>query len=286
MNTLKTTLLLMTLSLLLIAVGGWFGGASGMTVALVLAGACNAVTYWFSDKIVLKMYRAREVARTDEPGLLEIVNYLAMKAQLPMPRVYLIDEAQPNAFATGRNPEHGAVAVTSGILQLLTREELQGVIAHELAHIKNRDILIGTVAATVAAAISYVAQIAQWGMLFGGRNNDGEESGNPLAALAMMIIAPIAALLIQLAISRSREYGADAAAARITDNPLYLASALNKLQIAGRQVPLQASPATAHMFIVNPLSGGGITKLFSTHPPIEERIARLQRLTHEQLMQL
>lgn len=276
----------MTLSLLLIAVGGWFGGASGMTVALVLAGACNAVTYWFSDKIVLKMYRAREVARTDEPGLLEIVNYLAMKAQLPMPRVYLIDEAQPNAFATGRNPEHGAVAVTSGILQLLTREELQGVIAHELAHIKNRDILIGTVAATVAAAISYVAQIAQWGMLFGGRNNDGEESGNPLAALAMMIIAPIAALLIQLAISRSREYGADAAAARITDNPLYLASALNKLQIAGRQVPLQASPATAHMFIVNPLSGGGITKLFSTHPPIEERIARLQRLTHEQLMQL
>jgi heat shock protein HtpX len=276
----------MTLSLLLIAVGGWIGGTSGMTVALVLAGACNAVTYWFSDKIILKMYRAREVTRADEPGLLDIVANLAMKAQLPMPRVYLIDEAQPNAFATGRNPEHGAVAVTSGILQLLTREELQGVIAHELAHIKNRDILIGTVAATVAAAISYMAQIAQWGMLFGGRNNDGEESGNPLAALAMMIIAPIAALLIQLAISRSREYGADAAAARITDNPLYLASALNKLQVAGKQVALQASPATAHMFIVNPLAGGGITKLFSTHPPIEERIARLQRLTHEQLMQL
>ncbi len=286
MNTLKTTLLLMTLSLLLIAVGGWFGGTSGMTAALVLAGACNGVTYWFSDKIVLKMYRAREVTRADEPGLLDTVTNLSMKAQLPMPRVYLIDEAQPNAFATGRNPEHGAVAVTSGLLQLLTREELQGVIAHELAHIKNRDILIGTVAATVAAAISYVAQIAQWGMLFGGRKNDGEESGNPLAALAMMIIAPIAALLVQLAISRSREYGADAAAARITDNPQYLAGALNKLQDAGRHIPLQANPATAHMFIINPLSGGGITKLFSTHPPIEERIARLQRLTHEQLMQL
>ena len=180
----------------------------------------------------------------------------------------------------------GLLPSQAASLQLLTREELQGVIAHELAHIKNRDILIGTVAATVAAAISYVAQIAQWGMLFGGRNNDGEESGNPLAALAMMIIAPIAALLVQLAISRSREYGADADAARITDNPQYLAGALNKLQVAGRHIPLQANPATAHMFIVNPLSGGGITKLFSTHPPIEERIARLQRLTHEQLMQL
>lgn len=274
------------LSLLFIAVGGWFGGTSGMTVALVLAGACNAVTYWFSDKIVLKMYRAREVTKADEPELLDTVSILAIKAQLPMPRVYLIDEPQPNAFATGRNPEHGAIAVTSGILQLLTREELQGVIAHELAHIKNRDILIGTVAATVAAAISYVAQIAQWGMLFGGRNNNGEESGNPLAALAMMIIAPIAALLVQLAISRSREYGADAGAARITDTPLSLANALNKLHIAGRQLPMQALPATAHMFIVNPLSKGGIAKLFSTHPPIEERIARLQRLTHAQLMQL
>lgn len=278
MNTFKTTILMAVLSIMLIAVGGSLAGETGMTFALVMAFGMNFITYWFSDKIVLKMYGAKEVSEADAPDLYGSIRRLSVSAGLPMPKVYMIDEAQPNAFATGRNPEHGAVAVTTGIMNLLSREELEGVIAHELAHIKNRDILVGTIAATIAAAISYVAQMAQWAMIFGGRSNDEEEGGSPIVAIVMMIVGPIAAMLIQLAISRSREYGADEAGARIAGNPRYLAGALKKLDTSSRRIPLQANPATAHMFIVNPLSGGGIAKLFSTHPPMEERIARLEAM--------
>ena len=275
MNMLKTAALMTGLTLVLLWLGNVFGGRSGMTIALVFALAINAFSYWFSDKIVLKMYRAKEVTRAEAPELHELVRRLARKADLPMPRVYIINQPQPNAFATGRNPEHAAVAVTTGILRLLEVEELEGVIAHELAHVKHRDILIGTVAATIAGAISYLAQMAQWAMIFGGRDDD---DGNPIAALAMMIIAPIAAFLIQMAISRSREYGADAGGARIAGNPRNLSNALRKLQAASQQIPMEAAPATAHMFIVNPLRGGNLAKLFSTHPPMEERIARLEQM--------
>jgi len=278
MNTLKTMVLMVSLSLILVAIGSVLGGKSGMTFALIMACGMNFFAYWFSDKIVLKMYRAREVNEAEATDLFAIVRKLAVGAGLPLPRVYIIDEAQPNAFATGRNPEHGAVAVTTGIMRILTREELEGVIAHELAHIKHRDILVGTVAATIAAAISYVAQMAQWAMIFGGRSSDDEEGGSPVAAIVMMIVGPIAALLVQMAISRSREYGADQYGAKISGNPLYLAGALRKLHAASQQIPLAATPATAHMFIVNPLSGKGIVKLFSTHPPVEERIARLEKM--------
>jgi heat shock protein HtpX len=195
-----------------------------------------------------------------------------------MPKVYIINEDQPNAFATGRNPEHAAVAVTNGIMRILSREELEGVIAHELSHVKHRDILVSTVAAAIAGAISYLAQMAQWAMIFGGGRDD-DERGNPFAAIVMMIVGPIAAMLIQMAISRSREYGADESGARLSGNPLYLANALKKLQMASQRIPMEANPATSHMFIVNPLSGGGIVKLFSTHPPIEERIARLESMS-------
>jgi heat shock protein HtpX len=270
--------LMVTLSLMLVAVGALLGGKSGMTFALIMAFGMNFISYWFSDKIVLKMYGAREVNESAAPELHGSVRRLATAAGLPMPRVYIIEENQPNAFATGRNPEHGAVAVTTGIMSMLSREELEGVIAHELAHIKNRDILVGTVAATIAAAISYVAQMAQWAMLFGGRSSDDEEGGSPLVAIVMMIVGPIAALLIQMAISRSREYGADEGGARIAGNPLHLASALRKLESASRRIPLKANPSTAHMFIVSPLTGGGITKLFSTHPPVAERVARLEKM--------
>jgi len=276
MNTLKTMSLMVGLTLLLIWAGAAFGGKSGMTIALMFALAMNAFSYWFSDKIVLKMYGAREVTEAEAPELYSMVRRLAQKAGIPMPRVYIINEHQPNAFATGRSPNHAAVAVTTGIMQMLSREELEGVIGHELAHIKHRDILISTIAATIAGAISYLAQMAQWAMIFGSR--DDEEGGNPIAALVMMIVGPIAAMLIQMAISRSREYAADAGGAKIAGNPRYLASALKKLHIASQRIPLHAQPATAHMFIVNPLSGEGIVKLFSTHPPMEERIARLENM--------
>lgn len=252
-----------------------------MTLALIMAFGMNFISYWFSDKIVLKMYGAKEVSAADAPELHGMVGRLADRAGLPMPRLYIIDEAQPNAFATGRNPQHGAVAVTAGIMRILSREELEGVIAHELAHIRNRDILVGTVAASIAGAISYLAQMAQWAMIFGGRRDD-EEGSNPFAALVMMIVGPVAAMMVQMAISRSREYGADATGARITGNPRYLAGALKKLQMASQTIPMQATPATSHMFIVNPLSGGGLLKLFSTHPPMEERIARLEAMGLEQ----
>lgn len=275
MNTLKTMILMVTLTLMLVGVGAILGGRTGMTIALVMAFGMNFVTYWFSDKIVLKMYGAKHVSETDAPELYGLVRRLALKANLPMPKVYIIDADQPNAFATGRNPKHGAVAVTTGIMRILSKEELEGVIGHELAHIKHRDILVSTIAAAIAGAVSYLAQMAQWSMLFGGHRDD-EEGSNPIAAIAMMIIGPIAAMIVQMAISRSREYGADAGGAQIAGNPLYLANALKKLHMASQRIPMHTNPATSHMFIVNPLSGGGFLKLFSTHPPIEERIARLE----------
>ncbi len=222
------------------------------------------------------MYRAHEVNEAKAPELYSTVRRLAQRAELPMPRVYIMDQDQPNAFATGRNPNHAAVAVTAGIMRILSQEELEGVIGHELAHIKHRDILISTIAATIAGAISYLAYMAKWALIFGGRDDD--EDGSPLFAIVMMIVAPIAAMLIQMAISRSREYAADSGGTKIAGNPGYLANALKKLHMASQRIPLEAQPATAHMFIVNPLSGGWIAKLFSTHPPMEERIARLQEM--------
>lgn len=274
-------LLMVTLTLMLVFVGGALGGRTGMTFALVMAFGMNFISYWFSDKIVLRMYGAQQVTESESPELFGTVRRLAQRAGLPMPKVYIIQEDQPNAFATGRNPEHGAVAVTTGIMRGLTREELEGVLAHELAHIRNRDILVSTIAAAIAGAISYLAQMAQWAMIFGGgRSNDDDEGGSPIAALVMMIVGPIAAMLVQMAISRSREYGADAGGAEISGNPMYLANALKKLDTASHSIRMDANPATSHMFIVNPLTGGGIIKLFSTHPPMEERIARLEAMGH------
>jgi heat shock protein HtpX len=276
MNTLKTTLLMGILTLLFLWTGYFLGGERGMTIALVLALAMNAFSYWFSDKIVLKMYRATEVSQSESPELYAMVRRLTQKAGIPMPRIYLINQPQPNAFATGRNPDHAAVAVTTGIMRMLSIEELEGVVGHELSHIKNRDILIGTIAATVAGAISYLAHMAQWALIFGG--GDDDEGGNPFVAVLIMIVASIAAVMIQMAISRSREYAADAAGARLAGNPHYLSNALRKLDSATHQIPLAAQPATAHMFIVNPLSIGKMAKLFSTHPPMAERIARLESM--------
>ncbi len=278
MNNLKTVVLMVTLTLMFVFIGALLGGRSGMTVALVIAFAMNFITYWFSDKIVLRMYGARQVTEAEAPDLYGIVRRLASMGQLPMPKVYLMDADQPNAFATGRDPKHGAVAVTTGLMGILTKEELAGVIGHELAHIKHRDILVGTVAATIAGAISYLAQMAQWAALFGGGRQDEERGGSPVAAFAMMIVGPIAAMLVQMAISRSREYGADQGGAKIAGNPLSLSNALKKLHAASQRIPMEANPATSHMFIVNPLSGGGLLRLFSTHPPIEERISRLESM--------
>lgn len=279
MNNIKTLVLLVSLTLILVWAGGALGGKQGMTMALIFALAMNFFAYWFSDKIVLKMYGAREVTEAQAPDLYRIVRSLAHRAELPMPKVYIIDEQQPNAFATGRNPKHAAVAVTTGIIRMLSEDELQGVIGHELAHVKHRDILISTIAATIAGAISYLAQMAQWAMIFGGHRGDDEEGGSPVAALVMMIVGPIAAMIVQMAISRSREYAADDGGAHIAGNPRSLPGALRKLHIASQKIPMDhANPATSHMFIVNPLSGGGILKLFSTHPPIEERIARLESM--------
>lgn len=281
MNGLKTMALMVTLTLMLVGIGALLGGKTGMTFALIMAFGINFITYWFSDKIVLRMYRAREVSENEAPELFSIVRRLAQRAELPMPKVYIVDEDQPNAFATGRNPSHAAVAVTTGIMRILSREELEGVIGHELAHVKHRDILVSTVAAAIAGAISYLAQMAQWSMIFGGHRDDDGEGSNPVAAIVMMIVGPIAAMLVQMAISRSREYGADEGGARIAGNPMYLASALQKLEIAAQRIPMDhGNPATSHMFIVNPFSGGALMKLFSTHPPVEERIARLKAMRH------
>lgn len=278
MNNIKTLFLLVTLTLILVWAGSALGGRQGMTIALIFALGMNFFAYWFSDKIVLRMYGAKEVSEAEAPELYGIVRRLVQKAEMPMPKVYMINEEQPNAFATGRNPRHAAVAVTTGIMRILSPEELQGVIGHELAHVKHRDILISTIAATIAGAISYLAQMAQWAMIFGHRGDD-EEGGNPAAALIMMIVGPIAALIVQMAISRSREYAADEGGARLAGNPRYLSGALRKLYRASQKIPMNANPATSHMFIVNPLSGGVLLKLFSTHPPIEERIARLESMS-------
>jgi heat shock protein HtpX len=276
-SMIKTGILMAALTGVFLVAGQALGGQSGMTFALVMALAMNFFAYWFSDKMALAMSRAREVSENEAPDLHHMVNYLADRAQLPKPRVYIINDHTPNAFATGRNPQHAAVAVTSGLMQLLSRDELEGVLAHELAHIKNRDILISSIAAVMAGAISYLATMAQWAMLFGGFRGDDEEGGggNMLAGLAMMIIAPLAATIIQLAISRSREFQADATGAGICGRPHSLANALAKLEQGNRREPMDVNPATAQMYIVNPLSGGRIAGLFATHPPIRERIERL-----------
>ena len=278
MNTLKTTFLMAILTVLLVTAGGALGGPGGMVTAFFFAVVMNGLSYWFSDKIVLRMYGAKEVGSEDAPKLYRILQDLTLRAHMPMPKVYLIPQETPNAFATGRDEKHAAVAVTEGILDILSESELRGVLAHELSHVKNRDILIGTIAATMAGAISMLAQIAQWGLIFGGRGNDRREGGNPIVALAMIILAPLAAMLVQLAISRGREYGADATGAAISGDPLSLADALKKLQRGVEKIPMEANPATAHMFIVSPLTSGGLMTLFSTHPPLEERIARLEMM--------
>ena len=277
-NWVKTAMLMAAIMALFGVVGGMIGGQSGMLLALVFGGAMNVFSYWFSDKMVLKMYNAQEVDETSAPQFYGMVRELAQRAGLPMPRVYLIDEDQPNAFATGRNPEHAAVAATTGILQLLSARELRGVMAHELAHVAHRDILISTVSATMAGAISALANFA---MFFGGRSEDGRPS-NPLASIAVALLAPLAASLIQMAISRAREYEADRGGAEVSGDPHALADALAKIQMyaEGRipMAPAEAHPETAQMMILNPLSGGGISGLFSTHPPTEERIARLRAM--------
>jgi heat shock protein HtpX len=287
MNTTKTIVLMVGLTVLLVFLGGAFGGRQGMIFAFIFALATNMISYWFSDKIVLRMYGAQEATEAEAPMLWGVTHDLALKMNMPMPKVYLIPSESPNAFATGRNPKHAAVAATQGILRMLTREELEGVMAHELGHVRNRDILIGTIAAAIAGAISMLAYMAQWAMIFGGfggRRDDDEGSGGLIGGILMIILAPIAAALIQMAISRSREYEADATGARICGNPLWLANALRKLQAGSQRVPLNANPATAHMFIVNPLRGGGFGSLFSTHPPLEDRIARLESMVYGQAL--
>ena len=280
MNTAKTAALMTGLTVLLVLAGGAFGGRQWMVFAFIMAIGMNGFSYWFSDKLVLKMYKAKEATESEAPELYSVVRDLTTRANMPMPKVYIIPSEAPNAFATGRNPNHAAVAATEGVLRLLSREELSGVMAHELAHVRNRDILIGTVAATIAGAISMMASMAQWAMIFGGGRRDSNNGGGIIGLIAMMILAPIAAALIQMAISRSREYQADRSAAELCGNPMWLASALKKLEAASKRAPMNASPATAHMFIVNPLRGGGMAKLFSTHPPMVERVSRLEKMAY------
>ena len=283
MNGFRTTILLAALTGLVVWIGHTFGGPNGAVLALVLAGGMNFFSYWFSDKIVLKMYGGQEVSANEDPELHGLVQDLAARAGLPMPKVSVIPEEAPNAFATGRNPEHAAVAVTHGIRRILNKRELAGVLGHELSHVKHRDILISSIAATLAGAISYLAHMAQWAAIFGGGSRDREEGGsNIFGLLFMIIVAPLAAMLIQMAVSRSREYMADEGGAKVTGDPLALASALRKLHMGAQNIPLQVSDATAnstaHMFIVNPLTGKGLASLFSTHPAMEERIARLEAM--------
>lgn len=279
MNRIKTTFLLTCLTLLLVAMGSAIGGRSGMIIAFVIAGGMNFFSYWYSDKIILKMYKAREVSETESPVFYGMVKRLAQQANMPMPKVYIIPSEGPNAFATGRNPQNAAVAATEGIMRLLNEEELEGVMAHELAHVRNRDTLISTIAATIAGAIAMLGNMLQWAAIFGGGNRDDDEGGGMLGSLAMAFIAPMAAMLIQMAVSRSREYLADEAGAKICGKPMALANALRKLQNGAQAVPMQeATPATSHMFIVNPLIGRSMLKLFSTHPPMEKRVARLEAM--------
>lgn len=275
-NAFKTAFLLTALTLLLLFIGRFFGGQNGMVIALVFAAVLNFVSYFFSDKIALTMYRAQPVTREELPRAYQIVERLTQKIGIPMPKMYVIPTDSPNAFATGRNPEHASVAVTQGILNLLNDEEMEGVLAHELGHVRNRDILISSIAATIAGAITYLAEIGRWGMIFGGYERDREgRGGGGFAALFMLILAPIAAMLIQLAVSRSREYQADASGAHYTGNPYALASALAKLDAYSKRLPLQATPSTAHLFIIQPFLGQSLMSLFQTHPPIAKRIERL-----------
>ncbi len=278
-SQLKTALLLGVLTAMILLIGQAMGGRGGLYVAFILALLMNVGSYWFSDRIVLAMYKAREVAPHDAPGLHAMVDELCRNAGLPKPRLYIVPQEAPNAFATGRDPEHAAVAVTEGLLRALSPEELRGVLAHELGHVKNRDILIQTVAAVLASVIMTLSNMIQWAAIFGmGRGSDREGGSNPLAAIALAVIAPFAAMLVQMAISRSREYLADATAARMSGQPLALASALGKLDSYSRQVPLRANPSTENMFIVSPFSGANLGRWFSTHPPIPERIARLRAM--------
>ena len=271
MNTMRTVMLMTLLTLVLVGAGGAIGGQGGALFALIMAGVMNLGSYWFSDKIVIKMYKGQEV----QSGVLfDVTEEICQQNNLIMPKVYVLPQPTPNAFATGRNPQHAVVAATQGIMQVLSRDELKGVMAHEMAHVQNRDILIGSLAATIAGAISYMAHIAQWSMIFGGGN---DEDDNPIAMIALMILGPIAAMLVQMAISRSREYGADATGAKFCGNPHSLANALRKLEMSNKQMPMKrVNEATAHMFIVSPLSGSKLAGLFSTHPPMEERIRRLE----------
>lgn len=283
MNTLKTTILLASLTGLLVVFGNLLGGSQGATIALLIAGIMNFASYWFSDKIVLSMYRAQQVGPTEAPQLYRVVQRICEKNNLPMPKVYIIDNQSPNAFATGRSPTHASVAATTGILRILSEDELEGVMAHELAHVQNRDTLTSTIAATIAGAITWIAQMVQWSAMWGGmRHND--DDNNPLGmagALLMAILAPLAAMLIQMAISRSREFAADETGARFCGRPLSLANALAKLERGASAIPLQnGNPSTAHLFIVNPFKGG-IANLFSTHPPMTERIEKLQQLSRQ-----
>jgi heat shock protein HtpX len=277
-NQIRTTILLAVLTAFLIWIGQLLGGRSGMVIALILAVAMNFFSYWFSDKIVLRMYNAQEVTPNQAPGIYSIVEDLTRSANLPMPRIYIIPEETPNAFATGRNPDHAVVAVTEGLLNLLDLEEVAGVLAHELAHVKNRDILIGSIAATIAGAIMVLTHMARWAAIFGGGSSDEDEGGGAgiVGLIVMSILAPIAAMLIQMAISRSREYLADSTGALFAGNPEGLARALEKLGAFSKRIPMDASPSTAHIFTVSPLSGGGLMSLFSTHPSLEERVARLR----------
>jgi heat shock protein HtpX len=277
MNAVKTVFLMTLMMVLFLFVGYLLGGNTGMTIALVFSLLMNFGSYWFSDKIVLKMYRAKEVNRESAPKFYDMIERLAKQANLPMPRVYLINDSTPNAFATGRNPNHAAVAATTGILQGLSNEELAGVMAHELAHVKHRDTLISTIAATLVGSISFIAQMAGWVFMFGRGSND--RGGSGIGGLVLLILSPILAMLIQMAISRSREFAADKGGAEFTGNPLGLASALQKISRGNQLKPVyNSNPTTAHMFIINPLHGGGMSKLFSTHPSTEERIKRLQSM--------
>jgi heat shock protein HtpX len=274
-NTFKTALLLTSLTLLLLFIGRIFGGQNGMLLALLLAAVLNFVSYFYSDKIALAMYRAKPVTREELPRAYQIVERLTQRVGIPMPKIYVLPTDSANAFATGRNPDHASVAVTHGILGLLNDEELEGVLAHELGHVRNRDILISSIAATVAGAITYLANIARWGMIFGGYERDDNNRGGGIGALLMLFLAPAAAMMIQLAVSRSREYQADETGAHLTGNPYALASALAKLDAYSKRLPLQATPSTAHLFIVQPFLGMNFGSLFATHPPIAKRIERL-----------
>lgn len=287
MNRTKTVILLATLTAVLVWAGDTLGGQTGLLTALVFAGVMNFGAYWWSDRLILRMFNAQEVTERDAPALHHLIRDLALRGGIPMPRVYVIPEAAPNAFATGRNPQHAAVAVTDGLMQVLEREELEGVIAHELGHVRNRDTLVMTIAATIAGAVSMLAHLGHMSLLFGGsRSSDEREEGgsHPLAGLLGIIVAPVAAVLIQAAISRSREFLADEAGARLCRNPRALASALRKIEALSHARPMTVgSPATAHLFIVNPFSGGGVLRLFSTHPSTEQRVARLELLAREGL---